>query len=409
MKIKRVLVIGLFCAVISTSTVFAVSRNLNINVNIKTYLNNEWVELEEEPFIENNRTMVPVEFIEKLDTKVEIDLMTGNIRIYKEDIIIELKTGKNTAMITKNDGGTLIEQKVDLEIPPKIVDSVCFVPLRFIAENLDFYVQWDNWQRAVIIKEEGDVMTVERPIEFEIIDRETILNNELLLNLYNENYMSKGLYALIDGEWIYVLISAGEKPSGGYSLSIDSITEVIPGTSYIHATLKSPDKDSIVTQALTFPNKFIRFNKNGIVNIQWDLSGNELADEIERNEVINLVQNFGEQLKMVSLLAPEDLLKKNMEEYYGEYVTPKLIEDWLNDPVKAPGKLTSSPWPERIDVLSVEKLSEGEYEVTGNIIEITSEEVEKGGIAAKRLIELTIKKTDGKWLIDSVTFADSSF
>lgn len=407
MNMKRILVIGLCCITISTSTVFGLSYSLNINSDIKIHLNNDWIKLNEEPFIENDRIMIPLEFIEKLDARIETDLSTGNIEIYKEDTIIKMKIGKNTVKVINNDGGILTELEADIETPPLNVDSVCFVPLRFVAENLDFYVQWDNWQRAVAVKEEGDVMTVERPIEFEIVDRETILNNEILLNLYNENYMSKGVYSLIDDKWMYVLLSAGEKPTGGYSLSVDSITEVTPGTAYINAALKSPDKDSIVTQSLTFPNKMIRFDKNNIVNIQWDLSGNEMSDESERNEIIKLVQNFGEQLKMVSLLAPEDIIKENMEKYYGEYVTPKLIEDWLNDPMKAPGRFLSSPWPERIDILEVEKLSEDEYEVTGNIIELTSVELKEGGIASKKSIILTIKKYDGKWLIDEFNFGES--
>jgi len=404
---KRILVIGLCCVTISTSTVFGLSYSLNINSDIKIHLNNDWIKLNEEPFIENGRIMIPLEFIEKLDARVETDLSTGDIEIYKEDIIIKMKIGKNTVKIINNDGGILTEHEADIETPPMNVDSVCFVPLRFVAENLDFYVQWDNWQRAAAVKEEGDVMTVERPIEFEIVDRETILNNEILLNLYNENYMSKGVYSLIDDKWMYVLLSAGEKPTGGYSLSVDSVTEVTPGTAYISAALKSPDKDSIVTQSLTFPNKMIRFDKNNIVNIQWDLSGNEMSDESERNEIIKLVQNFGEQLKMVSLLAPEDIIKENMEKHYGEYVTPKLIEDWLNDPMKAPGRFLSSPWPERIDILEVEKLSEDEYEVTGNIIELTSVELKEGGIASKKSIILNIKKYDGKWLIDAFNFGES--
>ncbi|WP_313164515.1 stalk domain-containing protein [Sedimentibacter sp.] len=404
---KRILVIGLCCVTISTSTVFGLSYSLNINSDIKIHLNNDWIKLNEEPFIENGRIMIPLEFIEKLDARVETDLSTGDIEIYKEDIIIKMKIGKNTVKIINNDGGILTEHEADIETPPMNVDSVCFVPLRFVAENLDFYVQWDNWQRAVAVKEEGDVMTVERPIEFEIVDRETILNNEILLNLYNENYMSKGVYSLIDDKWMYILLSAGEKPTGGYSLSVDSITEVTPGTAYISAALKSPDKDSIVTQSLTFPNKMIRFDKNNIVNIQWDLSGNEMSDESERNEIIKLVQNFGEQLKMVSLLAPEDIIKENMEKHYGEYVTLKLIEDWLNDPMKAPGRFLSSPWPERIDILEVEKLSEDEYEVTGNIIELTSVELKEGGIALKKSIILNIKKYDGKWLIDAFNFGES--
>lgn len=399
-NIKKAAVIGMCCTLISTSTVFAVSNNRNVNNDIKIQIDNEWVQVDINPFIENDRTLVPLNnFMEKLGATVEKDSKTGTIKINSEDITIEMTVGKNTAKIIKNDGGSLKEETINLEIAPKIVDENIFVPLRFAAESMGFYVQWDNSERAIIIKQEGDIITVERPIEFEIVDKETINDNELLLNLYNKNYTNKGVYSLMDGNYIYVLVAAGEKPTGGYSLVVDSITEVTPGTAYIHATLNSPAEGSIVTQVLTYPSVMVKFEKGDIQNIQWDLSGDLKSDEAEKNEVIKFVQNFGEQLRMVSLLAPEDILKDTMNEYYGDYVSVELIEKWLKDPVAAPGKLTSSPWPGRIDILSVEKASENEYIVVGNIVEFTSVEMEEGGIAAKREITLNVKKTDNKLMI----------
>ena len=352
------------------------------------------------PIIENDRTLVPIiEFMNKLGAKVESDLKAGIIKIYTDEITIELAAGKNSAKIIKNDGGSLKEETINLEISPKIVDEKVYVPLRFAAETLGFDVQWDNALRAVIIKEEGVIVGVEKPVEFETVDRQTIDDNELLLNLYNKNHMTKGIFSIIDGDYIYVLVSAGERPTGGYNLEVDSITEVTPGTAYIHATLNSPADGSVVTQVLTYPNVMVKFNKGNIQNIQWDMSGDINQDEAEKNEVIKFVQGFGGQLKMVSLLASEDILKETMNEYYGDYVSAELIERWLADPVTAPGKLTSSPWPGRIDVLTVEKTAENKYVVKGNIVEFTGVEMVEGGIAAKREITLNVNEIDDKWVI----------
>lgn len=404
-NIKKAALIGMCCTIISTSTVFAVNNSSDVNTNVKIRYNNEWVHEELNPFIENDRTMVYLnEFVENLGAKVENDTQT--IKIHLNDIAIELTVGKNTAKLIRNDGGSLKEETINLEITPKLVDEKVYLPLRFVAESLGFHVQWDNSQRSVIIKEVGDIIAVERPIEFETVDRQSIEDNELLLNLYNKNYIAKGIYSLIDGDYIYALVTAGEKPTGGYSLEVDSITEVTPGTAYIHATLNSPKPGSMVTEVITYPNVMVRFEKENIKNIQWDLSGDVKSEEAEKNEVIKFVQNFGEQLKMVSLLAPEDILKETMNEYYGEYVSPELIEKWLKDPVAAPGKLTSSPWPGRIDVLSVEKIAENEYIVKGNIVEFTSVEMEEGGIAAKREITLNIKRIDDKFIINDAIMGD---
>ncbi|MGD9568313.1 MAG: stalk domain-containing protein [Sedimentibacter sp.] len=406
-KIKKAAIIGMCCTIISTSTVFAVSNNINVNSDIKIQINNEWVQVSLNPFIENDRTLVPLnEFMKKLGAKVESDLQAGTIKIYTDEVTIELTIGKNSAKIIKNDGGSLKEESVNLEISPKIVDEKAFVPLRFAAETLGFDVQWDNSLRAVIIREEGDIISVERSVEFEIVDRQSIEDNALLLNLYNKNYMTKGIYSLIDGDYIYVLVSAGEKQTGGYSIAVDSITEVTPGTAYIHANLQTPAEGSMVTQALTYPTFMVKFEKGDIQSIQWDLSGDINSDEAEKNEVIKFIQDFGGQLKMVSLLAPEDIIKDTMEKYYGDYVSAELVVKWIKDSENAPGRQLSSPWPERIDVLSVEKTDENEYIVKGTIIEITSVELKEGGSAARRPITLHVDKIDDKWVITGAEMGD---
>jgi len=129
------------------------------------------------------------------------------------------------------------------------------------------------------------------------------------------------------------------------------------------------------------------------------------TDEEDKKAVASLVEGFGSKLQMVSLLAPSDTVKKSMDENYSSYVTPQLLEKFKSDPLNAPGRLTSSPWPDRIEIASADKVSDGVYKVEGKIIEITSTE-KKGEAAATRPITIEVKKTDGKWLISSVTLGE---
>lgn len=124
----------------------------------------------------------------------------------------------------------------------------------------------------------------------------------------------------------------------------------------------------------------------------------------DETTVNSVVENFGTKLRLVSLLGPEDLLEKSMQENYGEFVSPTLLEQWLKDSISAPGRLTSSPWPDRIEILSTEKVTEEAYEVKGEIIEITS--LENKEIAAKRSITLVVEKIDGKWLINNANIGE---
>ncbi len=130
------------------------------------------------------------------------------------------------------------------------------------------------------------------------------------------------------------------------------------------------------------------------------------TNQPEEKAISDLVKGFGSKLQFVSLLAPKEILEKNMREYYGDYVSPELIGKWVKDPLNAPGRLTSSPWPDRIEILSIVKLSESKYEVKGEIIEITSTEQKSGEFANKRPITLIVKRLNNKWLIDEVSLGD---
>lgn len=123
-------------------------------------------------------------------------------------------------------------------------------------------------------------------------------------------------------------------------------------------------------------------------------------------QVRDLVEGFGQALRNVSLTAPAEDVKNSIKDSYTSFVTADLLEKWLAAPDTAPGRETSSPWPDRIEILSLEKLSEEEYTVNGQIIEITSVEAESGAAAAVRPVSLKVGKTGGQWLISSVTLGE---
>lgn len=129
-------------------------------------------------------------------------------------------------------------------------------------------------------------------------------------------------------------------------------------------------------------------------------------DRVSETAVQELVTEFGKRLQMVSLLAPGDVLKESLEENYGGLVSPGLLEKWMEDPTAAPGRLVSSPWPDRIEVTALQKAGDDEYEVLGKILEVTSVEKESGGVAAQRPITLIVVKVEGEWVIDDVVLGD---
>ncbi len=130
------------------------------------------------------------------------------------------------------------------------------------------------------------------------------------------------------------------------------------------------------------------------------VSSNPSGEEIQ--QVADVVQGLGGKLQQVSLLSPtaaEEIITQ-----YAGYVSPDLLDQWAADPSKAPGRVTSSPWPDHIEITSMNSISADEIEVRGNIIELTSVEVNQGGVAATSPVEIVLQKNDqGKWWITGWT------
>ena len=141
----------------------------------------------------------------------------------------------------------------------------------------------------------------------------------------------------------------------------------------------------------------------GVQQQQTEASDPAASEAAAEEAVRGVVEAFGKKLQMVSLLAPEDVLRESMREHYADYVSPALLEAWLNDPASAPGRLTSSPWPDRIEIKSVEQTADDAYRVEGGIIETTSAD---GEAAAKRPVTLEVRNIEGRWLIDAAELGD---
>ncbi len=138
--------------------------------------------------------------------------------------------------------------------------------------------------------------------------------------------------------------------------------------------------------------------KNGGFRVKT-ISFNKEEDINDENEVTKLVADFGSRLKKVSLLAPEDIVKNSLQENYGDLVSPALMAEWKSNLHHVPGRLTSSPWPERIEIVGMDKLSNTRYQIKGDIIEVTSVEMLNNGVASRQSIILEAEKMENGWLI----------
>ena len=123
------------------------------------------------PYINNDRTMVPLRFIsEALDEQVLWEEGWDGCIIKKDDKEIEFTFG--SAEFTVNG------KNYTYEAPIEMLHDRTMVPVRFISEHLDCNVYWESINGAVIISPKDNPWVPERKAEIAAA-------NEMLLTIFN--------------------------------------------------------------------------------------------------------------------------------------------------------------------------------------------------------------------------------
>lgn len=109
--------------------------------DVTVLYNNKEIEFDVKPFIENDRTLVPMRAIfETVGAEVSWEEDTKTVvasqNIDGELRFVVLQIGNQYAFINN--------QKVLLDVPGKIVGDRTVVPLRFVMEALNKEVSWDQ-------------------------------------------------------------------------------------------------------------------------------------------------------------------------------------------------------------------------------------------------------------------------
>lgn len=144
-KIKSIL-FSLLLMIFVTSNVFAGKSPL-IEYNGKI------VKSDVSPYIQNERTMVPIRFIsETLGYKVTWDNDKREVGVKGKDTEILLKVDSKNALVNG--------KEVKLDAPASIKKDRTFVPLRFVAENLKAKVKWDKENFKVIINDNKNASSI---------------------------------------------------------------------------------------------------------------------------------------------------------------------------------------------------------------------------------------------------------
>jgi len=126
--------------------------------------------------------------------------------------------------------------------------------------------------------------------------------------------------------------------------------------------------------------------------------------EEDKKEITSVVEGFGKTLSKVDKVAPEEEIAKSVKAYYTPFLTSDLLLEWASRPEKALGRVVSSPWPDRIEILSIEKIDEYTAKVKGYVVWVASGGNRTLEVTEKVPVSLVVKK-----VIDPIYFLRSWF
>ncbi len=92
----------------------------------------------------------------------------------------------------------------------------------------------------------------------------------------------------------------------------------------------------------------------------------------EKSQITTLVEDFGKKLTSVDILSPEEVIAESIQQNYSPYLTANLLSKWVFDPYQAMGRFVSSPWPDRIEIDSMERIDDNTVKLKAKVIWVVS-------------------------------------
>lgn len=110
------------------------------------------ITLDVSPLIDSGRTLIPLRgLLEAMGAEVAWNGDEEKITVTKGETVIELQNMNNLVYVKKSEFGNVKTVRYTLDVPPKIMDSRTFIPIRFVSEHLGYAVSWDGEKSEIKI------------------------------------------------------------------------------------------------------------------------------------------------------------------------------------------------------------------------------------------------------------------
>ncbi len=251
-KIYTLVILVILMSLFTNMTAFAHSTKSKIKVTV----NNKTVKYDVSPYLTKGEVMIPLEETAKaLGAKVEWDKRNTTLWAHLDQLHAELIVGKSEMYLHRDADFSGIPQTVKLNTTIKASRGSIMVPGKTVFESIGWKVSWDSKKKVLSITAEKND---NKDIKYTEIGKDEIAKIKTVNSWYNKNYKKAGVHSIRHNGHMYVLVSAGKKPTGGYSLGINSIAYETATKAFVNAYVKAPSPDTMVTQVETYPHVLVK-------------------------------------------------------------------------------------------------------------------------------------------------------
>lgn len=145
----------IFCLMLFVLATAVWSNPIFAKTSPTLYIHDRQVTTDANPFIEQNRIMVPLRVIaENLGYSLQWNGQNKEVSISNNSKVLQLSIGKKEVISNGN--------KIVIDVAPMVKNNRTFVPLRYIAEYFHQVVIWDDSSKSVYITREKDRISHEK-------------------------------------------------------------------------------------------------------------------------------------------------------------------------------------------------------------------------------------------------------
>ncbi len=289
-KIYTLVILVVMMTLLGNVTAFAHIKAPKIKVTV----NKSTVKYDVSPYLSKSEVMIPlVETAKAIGAEVEWDKKNKTTWIHFDMTHVEFKEGKSEFYIHRVADFSGIPQTVKLNTPIKSSRGHVMVPGKTVFENIGMTVSWDSKKKVLSIT--GEV-NINKDIKYTEIVKDDIIKMKSVYSWYNKNYSKAGIHSMRYNGTMYVIGSAGKKPTGGYTVGISKVSYESSSKAFVTAYVKAPTPDMMVTQVETYPHILIKIEgQKKLRHISGEVQENTPAplptvvdyEEISYDNIIN--------------------------------------------------------------------------------------------------------------------------